>query len=262
MTQWRVLAVCAVAAVAMVGCGTAPPAYWQPPVVGPVTTSSRQVAAGSTFEITTYVSDDNQVSELRLEFWVGDLLATIDCDLPAVGHTLSTDGAFRLNQPAKVVTVAFACTLPDFATNGEWDVTVLAADGEVSGGAYTWGHNSTTFEVTGGTDDQTPPVVESLVIAPQPVVVGAPFTVTVRLSDEHLGSADSTQFANLWGPNDAVSQTCWQSSSTRLSPTVHEWVFACPAQTVPGRYDTLAEVFDAIGHKVWARSEFDILAAP
>jgi hypothetical protein len=239
--------VLAAAAVMMVltsagACQPYPP-YWKAPEVLSVELSESVIAAGSTFTVATTVIDDNVVRALALRFMIeSGRVRTIDCDEPTF-------------EPADAVSVEFTCTMPEYANNGPWTVDVRADDGEApkgEGGGYGWG--TAEFEVTGGTDDHQVPVVEQMSIDPSPLTVGQPYLVTLRLADEHLRDVEGPEFLTVFGP--AWNRNCAEDSSTRLTPTLHEWVFRCPAVPAAGEYLAIREFTDAIGNGMQARLTF------
>lgn len=244
MRRWMVVAT-AVAMMVLTSAGACQPypPYWKPPVVQSVQVSEPVVAAGSTFTVATTVTDDNVVRALALQFTIDPgRIRTIDCDDPSF-------------EPADVVSVEFTCTMPSYANNGPWTVDVRADDGEVpkgEGGGYGWG--STDFEVTGGTDDDQAPVVEAMTLDPEQVVVGQPYRITLRLADDHLRDVDGAEFLTVFGPS--WNRNCTEDSSTRLTPTRHEWVFRCQAVPSTGEYLAIREFSDAIGNDMQARLTF------
>lgn len=245
MRRWMVLAAAAVMMVVTSAgaCQPSPP-YWTAPEVLSVQLSEPVIAAGSTFTVATTVSDDHVVRALALRFMIEPgQVRTIECDQPTF-------------EPADVVSVEFICTMPEYANNGPWTVDVRADDGEAPKGeansGYGWG--TAEFEVTGGTDDREVPVVEEMSIDPTPLAVGQPYHVTLRLADDHLRDVDGPELLTVVGPS--WNRNCTEESSTRLTPTQHEWVFRCQAVPSTGEYLAIREFADAIGNSMQARLTF------
>lgn len=109
------------------------------------------------------------------------------------------------------------------------------------------------FGVTGGTDDDRPPAVVSAVFAPDPIVVGSPFNVTLQVSDDHLESGLPAQILTFSGLGTGTStQYCPESARTGLSATIDQFVFACPAPPLAGQYSLGNGFTDQIGnHYLW-----------
>jgi hypothetical protein len=178
-------------------------------------------------------------------------------------------------EPAQVIAVELVCPVPSFATNGHWLVEVIGLDGTgLSRAPFEW------VTVAGGSDDADGPVLESVVVSPDPVVIGEPFTVTVQVSDDHPLHPYPTAI-NLpyprpvglsYGALGNGSDTCAESTYELLSSTVQQWQISCPANEdlTPGTLGaTVAAglhhpytqfVEDAIGNRLTAEFSFDVVA--
>lgn len=257
MKRWRpVLAIPILLLMSAGACDPPPPAGWQPPDVESITVTPAPVIAGSTFTISAVVSDDEQVDRAYLEVRDprGNESPVLDCEVPEL-------------DPQPVVLVEIPCTLPDFAVNGTWSVKLTAYDGEWSaghgGGA---GLASTTFEVTGGSNDTVAPVLESATIDPATPVVGEPFTVVIRASDENLvvpPHAGTLRSYKVGAPSPPY-WVCDVTSVQSVSPTLQETRFVCPGATElgAGPYWLQFVLADANGNYDGARVDFDKVAAP
>ena len=252
MKRWAMLPLLAVVLVA-VGCGTPPPQWWRPPTVQSVVFSTTEIVAGSSFTVTATVTDDHSVAFVNLRFAdesLQDWLA-VPCQ--------------RADwEPGPVVTVEATCTMPAIAANGAWLLRVEAIDAEYSGGAEGacgCGWSNTAFTVTGGTEDRQGPAVESMVISPQPLTVGTPFTATLQISDEHPGNWDQPLWV-AYDPRNAsgVAVECVQTSHTTLTANRHEWTFNCPGVALTGLTVLIGQISDAMGYDTAIHQQFDVVA--
>lgn len=245
MRRLAVLSVIALVCVAG-ACGEQPPQWWQPPTVHSVVTSTDEVVAGTSFTVTVTVTDDREVAQVGFLFYDA-----------ARGYPLVVPCQVAPWQPAAAVTVEAVCTMPSFAPDGAWTLRVEAIDAEFSGGgegACGCGAREVGLTVTGGSDDTTGPVVQPATISPEPVVVGAPFTVTFRASDEHPGDWDEPLWLAYY-PDNANGVQCTQTAHVVLGPQEHEWSFVCPAPRVAGQPVLIADLRDAMGYPsgLWQR---------
>ena len=234
-------------------CQAPYPPGWVPPVISALTLTSSPVTAGGDFTVSATIRDDKIVQSVELYFEQPDRTepAVIDC----------TPSPWS---PQQVVQVEFSCTIADFALNGVWKVHLGAYDGEVStaeGGGKSWA--STTFEVTGGSNDQASPAVESVTYSPAPPVAGQSFTATVVATDYHFATPPRSAFFAY--SNSTLRQwDCTQLSAEVLSPTRQQWVFNCPAVAtfVPGTYWSHFVVTDLNRNGDSYFGYFDMVAAP
>jgi hypothetical protein len=252
MTMKRVAMLPMLAVVLLaVGCGTQPPQWWKPPTVQALVVSTNEIVAGSSFTVSVTATDDRSVAQISFLFYdsrpEGPL--NVPCDVP--------DWA-----PAPAVTVEATCTMPAVAPNGAWKLRVEAIDAQFSGGgegACGCGSMQTALTVLGGTEDRQGPVVDSLVFAPQSPIVGMPFTVTFRASDEHPGEWDQP----LWiasVPTNGNAVPCVQTSHTPLTANQHEWTFSCPAPTSVGQPLLYGSIHDAMWYSGYVWAPFDVVA--
>jgi hypothetical protein len=102
------------------------------------------------------------------------------------------------------------------------------------------------------------------------VVVGQPFSVTIRVSDDHL-SFDPQEFtsANITyqvpNPPPRVEWSCGKVTPTQVTPTVEEFAWTgclIGPPAAAARYGGFMLVFDAIGHKTAVWPYFDVVATP
>lgn len=243
------LSILAVALLGAVACdGPYLPAGWNAPIVTSVTVSPDPVVAGAPFTVTVTATDDHRVASVGLRFLGPHPVRWEHMRVPCQSPTFD---------PLLAVTAVFNCTMPTIAPNGTWTMAVTVCDGEVQcqeyGGLGGGGYATKTFGVTGGTDDDRPPAVVSAVFAPDPIVVGSPFNVTLQVSDDHLESGLPAQILTFSGLGTGTStQYCPESARTGLSATIDQFVFACPAPPLAGQYSLGNGFTDQIGnHYLW-----------
>lgn len=232
-------------------CEPPPPAgSWTPPKIISADLSADPVAAGTAFSLTVSASDNHQVDDISVKFYGPMVPAVWSLDVPCDRPAFDADA---------LVTVQFACTMPAIAPDGAWTAVVAAGDGESIGpiGSCNCTIKEVPFAVTGGTDDLAPPVLESAVTTPDPVPVGAPFTVTIRSSDDHPGpyTEPLTMYYDVLAPSPKV---CTQTSQTELSSTEYEWTFDCPAHAVAGDYLGSVQLRDQMNQRLDGRFEVHI----
>jgi hypothetical protein len=209
------------------------------------TVSPDPVVAGEPFTVDVTATDQVSVTGIAI---------VID---PPVGLPNSTvkwaatceGGEFT---PEAASARSFTCTVPDQAPNGTWLLTATAASGAAPGFS---GRTNSTFEVTGGSDDHAAPALVGIEISPNPVIIGEPFSVTIRASDEHhRAPAPASLGANIVipaPPEGTVNWTCSPATPTWFADTVLEWRFTdcmIPAGSSPWTYAGGLRVEDALGY--------------
>lgn len=237
----------ATAALALAGCipaPTPPPSGWVPPVVT-ATVSPDPVVAGEPFTIDVTATDVTGVSSILIKL------------TPPVGLPSSTTNWSEVDceagtfTPAPAAERSFTCELPPLAPNGAWR---LAAHASSTGAPGHYGSTTRTVEVTGGSDDVDAPVLTSVLISPNPVVIGQPFAVTIQASDAHHAAPAPTSLgANIVlpaPPEGTVNWTCSPATPTPISDTLMEWRFTdclIPAGSSAWTYAGGIRVEDALG---------------
>jgi hypothetical protein len=235
------------------------PPGWRAPVVESFEVSPTPVVAGSAFTVTVAATDDGQVAAMSLYF-----LGTH----PERWDRMRVTCQLNTFEPGPAVTGVFDCTMPSVAPNGTWKVAVTVCDGEVQcqeyGGFGGGGYATTTFDVTGGTDDDRAPTLVSATYNPDPVVVGSPSTLTLQISDDHLRRDLPQQVVVFSGPliGEHPTQYCFESSRAEVSGTVDQYVFDCPPGTAPGEYRINFAMTDQIGNSFFYGPLVDVVAAP
>ncbi len=247
----------ALAAFVLVGCQPPPPPNWVPPAVM-ATVSPDPVVAGGTFtvEVTAIAPDADPVMSIDIEIRSPKRINVSDPAYP--GLTCTSDDVV----PAPTVTRTYECVMPDGAPNGAWRLTAAARN---AGGHGYQGAQFSNFTVVGGEDDQEAPVMESFVVSPSTVVIGEPFSITVRaVDDHHLPPAPTRLAAGHMvpePPGGQVKWTCAETTPTLVEPTVLEWHFTdclLPEGTPPFSYGAGFNVSDSLGYtgrmSIWFRA--------
>jgi len=239
MTRWTVLGLlAALVMVAATACQPAPPPYYQSSKVlsFDITPS---VVAGDDLTVSVTASDDVAVHFLTVEFIVPETVAfqydgfapatIITCDIPAFAA-----------QP--LVSVEFTCATPNWAPNGTWTARVTADDG---GGPYA-GRATTTFDLSGGSDDVSPPTVVSYEAGPSPATVGDTVTFTIRVTDEH--PLHFSHRSLTWQQRNSGWVYCDETARTVFAPNDVEVAFNCPVTNFPGEAAGTFIVRDVLGN--------------
>lgn len=235
----------ALAATVLVGCQPPPPSGWVAPVVM-AAVSPDPVVAGEPFtvEVTAIAPDPVTSVDIRIR-----PPKPISASNPAYpGLACTADDVV----PAPTVTRSYDCVMPEGAPNGAWRLTATATN--PGAGGYQ-GAQSSNFTVVGGMDDQEAPVMESFVVSPSPVVIGVPFSVTVRAIDEHHLPPSPTRLTAGHmvpaPPGGQVKWTCAETTPTLVEPTVLEWRFTdclLPEGTPPFSYGAGFNISDSLGY--------------
>lgn len=220
-------------------CDPPPPPGWVAPTLQSAEISTTEVVAGTTFTVSASATDDHQISYIALRFLTKRAVDPL--------RVPCTESEWT---PGPEVNVEFTCTMPLIAGNGAWTLDVVAYDGEWSGphGACGCDSERLSLTVTGGSDDSQPPVQESAIVTPDPIAVGSESTLTVRMSDDHLGDYSGDPIFMTYSPDGRPARVCTQVSQTRVSPTEHEWVFNCPASPKAGTFLAIGYFRDAMGY--------------
>ncbi len=193
-----------------------PPGYRAPEILSSAVTES--VVAGQDLTVAVAATDDQAVERVLVLFEVPESVASsvhllvpiIPCELPTFPSST-------------VISVEFTCRTPEWAPNGVWKATVWVQDRGHEGrfGARA----TTTFELSGGSDDVTPPTLESVVVEPDPVRVGDPVTFTIRaLDDQPLVLRPTMTFQQ----DSTPWVTCDQTARTELAANHVEVTYSCP----------------------------------
>jgi hypothetical protein len=229
-------------------CEPPAPPGWEPPNIESVALSTTEIVAGAQFTLTVAVTDDNQVTMVEPSFH---------------GPSEGEFGPYTSNElavpcepsdwaPSAVVEVEFTCTMPAIAPSGAWRLMVVVRDGEWQGGHLTCGcaGEHLDFDVVGGTTDMYGPALVSYEVAPAQIPVGSPFTVKVRTTDEH--PIEPVERVVLWYAPGAASRSCNGDTGVFITPTIQEFTFNCPGQTVPvGVQEAHVTVRDAMGYPAY-----------
>ena len=139
------------------------------------------------------------------------------------------------------------CRMPEYASNGTWMLKVIVVTSGFKGSS-----TMVPFEVVGGIDDVSPPVVTTLTAPAGPVVRGTSFDLAFRIEDVSLFAGTETSPANfrLTPPSSggAMGFHCVDHQTTPVSPTVLETSMTCPvpANMPAGTYVVHFDVKDRL----------------
>lgn len=251
MARWNVLGVmAALVMLAATACQPPPPPYYQPAKVLSYEVSG-SVVAGDDLTVSITASDDVAIHGFRMDFTVPETVAfgydgfspaeIITCDIPAFTA-----------QP--LVSVDFTCSTPEWAPNGTWDATITVLDG---GDAYQ-ARATSTFDLSGGSDDVSPPTVVSYEAGPNPATVGDTVTFTVRVTDEHPLHFSYRPLT--WQQHGAGWMYCDETTRTEFAPNDIEVGYACPVTDHPGEADATIMIRDILGNTLRIDETIDVLA--
>jgi hypothetical protein len=138
------------------------------------------------------------------------------------------------------------CFIPDTVANGTWSVYLQS---EERGGDSFIRESAATFQVTGGSNDTSSPVIASGSASPSTVTAGDTVTLTWRLTDTS-GVTFTTAF--LRNPEDQWVNGCGGGGVSRLSGTARDGTYqmTCriPVSAVNGRYTMWIHAEDPNGN--------------
>lgn len=234
--------VCGLLVVLVAGClPPAPPSDYVPPIVDSVTISPTTVAAGSTITVEVRAHDDAVAPWLA----TAGFFTPQDELLPKVSTSCTPFTVQSTGTNAIVGTAT--CTIPAFATNGTWKYVVDVKDDP------TWGSQGTAiFQVVGGTDDTTGPVVESVTYDPSSTVPrNSTFWIRFRLREDHTPLVTDTFSPIAWmGGPTGEAIWCDRPATVPVSPGVVEYSLMCWTDTIDaaGTYAGQFTLLDALGN--------------
>lgn len=252
MTRWtaRGLVLAAVLTVVATACQPPPPPYYQPSKVLDFSISE-SVVAGDDLTVTVTASDDVAIRAFSVGFTVPETVAfqydgfsaapIITCDIPTF-------------EPQPLVSVEFTCATPDWAPNGAWIAQVVVHDG---GDAYET-RASAPFELSGGSDDVSPPTVVSYQASPDPVVVGETVSFTVRVTDEH--PLHFSYRHHTWQQRHAGWIYCEETARTVFAPNDVEVTTTCPTTNHVGTAESTIMIRDVLGNTLRISDTLEVVA--
>lgn len=258
--RWSLIPFLLVVVVAA-GCQPPPPPGWVAPTISAIAVAPSPVVAGAPFSVSVTASDDTVVTGITIEIRPPYRLNPVMND--PYPHVECETGPFT---PGPLVTVDYTCTLPSFVPNGTWSIEARATDDAAT--QYV-GHRGGEFDVVGGSEDREDPVLVSVEHTPTTPVLGEPFSVTVRVEDEHPRPPAPTRlsYANIVDvqasdPPPRITWYCEDATPTQVTSTLQEWVFTCVIgpDAVTGRYGGFMKVEDAIGHDLPVWLSVDVVA--
>ncbi len=243
------MGVVAVLLAVLAGCQNQPPSY-QRPTVSSYEATTQPAQPGDTVTIVVQAHDDEGVTG-GAPRWLftpsgSQLLAQRYCDV-----TMEPVTGFLH------VALVFTCELPEVASNGTWQLEARINDGTPPIQNYPGLDTRFEFEVTGGSEDRSAPVLVSHSFSPTVIDQETTFTLSLRLRDESLpialgqGGSITNSFVKPFAQNSMF--TCRELSTTPVSSTEVDVVLQCspsnyntPGRSEPGRHQSGLIVTDAL----------------
>jgi hypothetical protein len=150
-------------------------------------------------------------------------------------------------------TITVTCSVPTFADNGTWQVEATVNDSSADT-QYSYPGTATvlSFTVVGGSNDTSPPHLDSWSINPTPVHPSSTFTLTAQFTDPSGVSAFYVAIPNVIDPTNYL-QCSFDPQITVVSPTPTSFAWSCngvAGHTTPGLYSGYIRVGDQLGHAV------------
>jgi hypothetical protein len=245
------IALCAlVSMVALGGCPVETPyTSGSTPTITYSAVAPMQVTAGQPITATVMASHPSGVNSIALQVF-GPGHSTIeptDATTCSSGNPSPVYTIVPRTTPGLVSEITARCTMPTFATNGPWLMTIsVSASG---GGAPA----SVTLPllVVGGSDDNEPPVFTAVTGPPSTIAPGESFEMVFRVDDTTL-AIDRTPSLTFWFDANAEDAfACTNGAPTPLSATEADLTTTCSVSaTQPaGLYSGSLEAFDLLGHR-------------
>lgn len=250
---------CACALLASVGAAcipaTPPPPGYLRPVVDSVTTPD-STTPGTDVTIVLSAHDDEVISGLTFtKLRVGDG-RTFPTAIPCTSDRAPGDDP-------KVATFTITCSIPAFANNGIWDLTVTVNDKASGSYVYKGLVVHLPIRVVGGIDDTRPPHLDSWSIDPAVPTVSAAFTLRTRFEDPAGTSANGNQWIYLYrGTSTTFSQLCRFTGSVSAGPGLTDLLWACDPLGDPGTYRGTINTIDGLGHQGQSSFSGLVVVAP
>ena len=171
----RVVWVVAILTFIAASCGTPPPPRTTGiPLIVSAVVEPATAAVGDTITIDITVLEDVAVTTVLTSYFRGPAGAEVRMrDYCSVGPIQP--------QGNSLFFIRLTCEVPSFFSNGSWKAWFSVLDGQ-----YPYPQGNVTFQVTGGSNDVTGPVMESLTFDPASPVAGTPFSATLVVSDESM----------------------------------------------------------------------------
>ena len=235
---------------ALAGCITPPPAS-PAPTIHSVEVSPQPAGPGDTVSVRIEASHPTAVYNgipLALTNPQGSAVPVDDCS-----WTIEHQGDDQTQ-----ATITIACALPTLVSNGTWTLTYRVNYYPLTDYPFQAPPpppSTVTFEVAGGSDDVSPPTLESYSVSPEVVTRSTPFTVTARVRDDSgivFGIWNLPNSENITFSGSSFSKTCRDGTSTPVSATEADVVFGCeggwigPVGPMTGQFTGTLVVQDAL----------------
>lgn len=172
-----VLAVLATAGMISVGCAVEEgPVDLEAPQFVSLTIAPAEVAPGEILTLTASVTDNDGVNGVSFFVERNEKPALFCSDSASLVSGTPQQGQWRL-----------ACQVPPTANGGVYNIGAIAMDGRLNTALSLDSTNPAVAKsvfVTGDTNDQLPPVIESVLSTPSSVSRGGNLTVSAHVTDE------------------------------------------------------------------------------
>jgi len=255
----------ALMALGLTACPTAPPAGYSPPKIQNVQITPDPVQPGESLTMVLDTIDDRGVT-----YGFGRTLYTPTGTRLSVQGQCTNDTAPQGDFRHVLITVT--CPIPEFASNGTWRLEVRVNDGspqENLPGLV----QQIPFEITGGSDDRTPPQLVQYEISPTTIDQETPFTLTARLRDESgvtIGQVQGGSYFQFYKPFSPHSVFgCGTPVYTPVSETDVDVTLTCTpsnygvgGRSEPGLHVANMPVYDALQQQGTVYMAVEVLTAP
>ena len=207
-----------------------------PPAVTVTGVSDSDLSPGEDFWVDVAISDPSGINQLYVEF-TGPAVPTDLCDFSGwLTEGTIQDGTWRVH-----------CTVPKFVRNTTYPVVASASDGHGNYGSSD--DTGPEVTVTGGADDDTPPVIHQVVVQPGEVQPSEKYSVKVRATDATGMSGNFAMRITVGQNGFTVVHDCtgaWLVSGTAKDGT---WKVLCtvPADAPAGTGNVQATAQDRVG---------------
>ena len=218
-----------------------PPPRYQRPVITSASLAPEQVEPGGHLTVSVAATDDRSIFTVegsRMRAPSGHHLpeSSIDC----------TGASY--DPPVLSTEATLECDLPTFLSSGTWQLEVTVIDEVDPDYTIPGASRFLPFEVVGGSDDHSPPVVLDHWTTPDVVLHGTEFTFTVRATDDTPPVDGGTfELRKIESPGTGIG--CHRPVVDEVTPGVYDLVHECHAFGTGGTgwHRGVVAVFDALG---------------
>lgn len=248
----------------LAGCPTPPPAGYRPPQVESIEVTPTTAAPGETVVAVLGVRDDQGITSAAPRLLTTPSGTTLNGRDHCSSEMAPQDGMTH-------VLVTVTCTVPSFASNGSWRLEMLIHDTTpplLQPGITA----QVAFDVAGGIEDRSGPVLVSHSTDPAVVDQETTFVLSARLRDDALplaiGQAGDGRiyFAKLFAQNSMFN--CKDPVYTPVSATEVDLTISCapsnyyvPGRSEPGIHLGRVIMIDALNQSTFGDIVIDVQPA-